>query len=108
MALYLVEATVEPESWQALLRQPEDRRAAAGRTIEAAGGRLLGLWYAFGPTDAYLLLELPGNVEAAAVSLLISASGHYRSLRTTVLLSVEELLSAVERAGALPYRAPGE
>ncbi|MEZ5099137.1 MAG: GYD domain-containing protein [Thermoleophilia bacterium] len=108
MALYLVQATIEPESWRALLAHPEDRREAAGRTIEAAGGRLHGLWYAFGPTDAYLLVELPGNVEAAAVSLLIASSGHYRSLATTVLLDVEELLAAVERVGTLPYRAPGE
>jgi hypothetical protein len=43
----------------------------------------------------------------AAVALAISGGGALRSLETTVLLSVEETLEALRRAGQIKYRPPG-
>ncbi len=43
----------------------------------------------------------------AAVSLAIGGGGALSSLETTVLLSVEETMEAMRRAGEVQYRAPG-
>src|ERR671916_3238247 len=87
---------------------PEDRREAAKQYIESVGGKLHGFWYAFGEHDGYNLWEAPDNVSMAAAALAISAGGALSSLQTTVLLSVEETLAAMQKASSITYRPPGE
>lgn len=43
----------------------------------------------------------------AAVALAIGAGGALGSFQTTVLLSVDETLAALRKAGEVAYRAPG-
>jgi hypothetical protein len=43
----------------------------------------------------------------AANSIAISAGGALSSLETIVLLTVEETISAMEKASAITYRPPG-
>jgi uncharacterized protein with GYD domain len=107
MALYLSKFSYTPETWSKLIANPEDRRAAAQAYIESVGGKLHGFWYAFGTHDGYNLWEAPDNVSMAAVALAISAGGALKSFETTVLLSVEETLEVLRKAGQVRYRAPG-
>jgi uncharacterized protein with GYD domain len=107
MALYLTRFSYTPETWARLAQKPEDRRNAARTYIEAVGGKLHGFWYAFGEYDAYNLWEAPDNVSMAAVAMAISGGGALRKYETTVLLTVEEAMDAMERAGDIRYRPPG-
>ena len=43
----------------------------------------------------------------AAVALAITGGGALSSFETTVLLSVEETMDALRRAGQVAYRPPG-
>ena len=45
-----------------MIKNPEDRRAAAQQYIESVGGKLHGFWYAFGEYDGYNLWEAPDDV----------------------------------------------
>ena len=107
MALYLSKFSYTPETWARLIASPEDRREAAKSYIESVGGTLHGFCYAFGTHDGYNLWEAPDNVSMAAVALAISGGGALSSLETTVLLSVEETMDALEKAAEVGYRAPG-
>ena len=107
MALYLTRFSYTPETWARLIEQPEDRRAAAQQYIESVGGKLQGFWYAFGEHDGYTLWEASDNVSMAAVAVAIGAGGAVDSLHTTVLLTVDETLAALEKAQAVKYRPPG-
>ena len=107
MPLYLTRFSYTPATWAKLIKNPEDRRGAATQYIEAVGGKLHGFWYAFGDPDAYTLWEAPDNVSMAATAIAISAGGAVSSLQTTVLLSVEETLAALQKASLIRYRAPG-
>jgi uncharacterized protein with GYD domain len=107
MPLYLSKFRYTPEAWARMIGNPEDRRVAAQSYIESVGGRLHGFWYAFGAHDGFTLWEAPDNVSMAAVALALSGGGALGSLETTVLLSVEETLEALRRAGQVGYRAPG-
>src|SRR5918993_3993501 len=51
MPLYLTRFSYTPATWAKLIKNPEDRRAAAKEYIEAVGGKLHGFWYAFGDHD---------------------------------------------------------
>jgi uncharacterized protein with GYD domain len=90
-----------------MIENPEDRRAAAKSYIESVGGKVHGFWYGFGSHDGYNLWEAPNNVSMAAVALAISAGGALSSFETTVLLTVEETLEALEKAQAVRYQSPG-
>jgi len=107
MPLYLSKFSYTPETWAKLIGNPEDRRAAAQAYIESVGGKLHGFWYAFGTHDGYNLWEAPDNVSMAAVALAISAGGALNSFETTVLLSVDDTLEVLRKAGQIRYRAPG-
>ena len=108
MPLYLTRFSYTPATWAKLIENPEDRRAAATRYIEAVGGKLHGFWYAFGDHDAYNLWEAPDNVSMAATAIAISAGGALSSLQTTVLLTVDETVAAMQKASSIEYQAPGD
>ena len=75
MPMYLTRFGYTPETWARLVMNPEDRRAAAGRYIESAGGKLHGFWYSFGGHDGYTLWEAPDNVSMAAVAIAQTTTG---------------------------------
>lgn len=108
MPFYLTRFSYTPATWARLIQNPEDRRAAARQYIEAVDGKLHGFWYAFGEHDAYILWEAPDNVSMAATALAISAGGALSSLDTTVLMTVDETLAAMQKAATIAYRPPGE
>ena len=60
--------------------------------------------HGFGKDDFLLIADLPGNVQAAAGSLVGSSSGAI-SVRTTPLLTPEEVDAAAKQSAT--YRPPG-
>ena len=107
MPMFLTSFSHTPETWQRLIQNPEDRRDALGPVMEAAGCTLHGYWYAFGESDGFVLFEAPDDVTAASVLVKVGASAAMSKLVTTKLLTVEEALAAVGRAGGVRYRPPG-
>ena len=107
MPLFLTRFSYTPETWSRLASNPEDRRDAARKYIEAVGGKLEGFWYAFGERDGYTLWEAPDNVSMAAVAVALSAGGALSKCETTPLLTVEETLDALRRVQSVGYRPPG-
>ena len=107
MPLYLTKFSYTPETWARLIDAPEDRRSAARQYIESVGGKLHGFWYAFGESDGYNLWEAPDNVSVAAVALAITAGGAISSLETTVLMTVEDTIEALQKAKKIGYWKPG-
>jgi uncharacterized protein with GYD domain len=108
MPFYLTRFSYTPATWARLIKNPEDRRAAATHYVEAVGGTLHGFWYALGEHDAYALYEAPDNVSIAAMALAINSGGALNSYQTIALLTVEETLAALHKAAEISYRPPGE
>ncbi|HWB72886.1 MAG TPA: GYD domain-containing protein [Egibacteraceae bacterium] len=105
MAKYLWEATYTAQGIEGVLEEGgTGRRRAVEEVIESLGGRLEAFYYAFGNNDTYTIFELPDNISASAASLAIIAAGAVR-VRTTVLLTPEEIDAAAEKS--VQYRQPG-
>jgi uncharacterized protein with GYD domain len=105
MPKYLFRSRYTPEGAKGLLREGgTGRRAAAQRTIESLGGRIESFYYALGGTDLFTIAELPDNASAAAINLVIAATGTIDS-ETVVLLTPEEI---DEAAGKQPDFRPPE
>ena len=107
MPMYLTRFSYTPDAWARLSKNPEDRRNAASTVIESVGGKLHGFWYAFGEYDGYTLWEAPDNGSMAAVAIALGSAGSLSKVETTVLMTVEETMDAMTRAGTVGYRRPG-
>jgi uncharacterized protein with GYD domain len=108
MPLYMSRFGYKPEVWAGLIRSPENREEAVGRTLEEAGCKLRGLWYAFGEGDGFALIEAPDNKAMAGVAIAIASSGAFRSFETTPLMTQAETLEALQFAAGVGYAAPAE
>jgi len=105
MAKYLIEANYVGEGIKGLLKEGgSSRRQAVDKLLASVGGKVESFYYAFGDTDAYVVLDVPDNITAAAVALTVAASGAVK-LKTTVLMTPEEVDQATKKSPA--YRAPG-
>src|SRR5215211_2133334 len=62
MPHYMVQFSYSPQVWAGLIEQPEDRTAAVRGLIEGVGGRLVGLYWAFGDYDGVAIFEAPDNI----------------------------------------------
>jgi uncharacterized protein with GYD domain len=105
MPKYLIQASYTAEGLKGLQKdKASGRKTAVASAAETLGGKLEATYYTFGEEDVIVILDLPDNVAASALSLAVSASGLVRT-KTTPLLTVEETDKAL--AKSVSYRAPG-
>lgn len=106
MPLYMTQFAYTPEAWAALVRNPEDRSAAFSRLVEGMGGRMVSFYNSFGDYDGVVIYEAPDDVTSAAGILAAVSPGHLKATRTTTLLTAEQGLEAMRKAGGATYRGP--
>jgi len=105
MAKYLIIASYTAEGMKGVISKGgSDRRDAVAKTVADLGGQVESFYFAFGDEDAYVIVDLPENVSAAAVGMAVGASGMART-KTVVLLTPEEIDRAAQTQVA--YRPPG-
>lgn len=105
MPKYLVQASYIGDGVEGLRKEGGTaRRAAVEKVCASLGGALDIFYYAFGETDLVAIMDLPDNVTAAGMALLVGASGKI-DIKTTVLLRPEDVDAAVKIRG--DYRPPG-
>ncbi len=98
MAHYMTQLRYSAAAVKGMVDKPQDRFAAGKAATEAAGGKLLHLWFAFGEYDAVVISEFPDNVSAAAVAMVLGASGAASAAHTTVLMTTKEAEAAMKKA----------
>jgi uncharacterized protein with GYD domain len=105
MNTYLWRVTYTASGSDGLLSEGgSSRRTAIDQLVTGLGGSIEAWYYAFGDDDLYVIASLPGDVEAAAVSLRVAASGAAR-IHTTVLLTEQQIDDAAK--ASVSYRPPG-
>ena len=105
MAKYLIQANYVGEGIKGLLKEGGlSRRKVVDELMASVGGKTESFYFAFGDTDAFVIVDVPDNVTAAAVALTVGASGLV-NLKTTVLMTPEEVDQAIKKSPS--YRAPG-
>jgi uncharacterized protein with GYD domain len=106
MTKYLVEGKYSVEGAKGLLKDGgSGRRAAIEKLAQSVGGKVESIYFAFGETDVFIVLDMPDNVSMTAVALTVGAAGG-AGTKTSVLLTPEEVDEAVKKHPA--YRAPGQ
>jgi uncharacterized protein with GYD domain len=109
MARYLLQVAYTPEAWAAQLKNPQNRVQIVSQLLQRFGGSFESAYMAFGEYDIVAIMDLPDNVSAAAVSMVVSAGGAVKAIKTTPLMTVDEGLEAMRKGGeaVASYRPPG-
>ena len=106
MPKYMVQGSYSADGMRGVLAEGGTARVQEVRQlIEASGGKLEAMYFAFGSDDFVILAEGTDNVTAAALNMTVASSGAVTN-RTTVLLTPEEIDAAVKKA--VSYRPPGQ
>jgi uncharacterized protein with GYD domain len=98
MAHYLIEVGYTPQSWSVQIDKHPNVIDRITPALEACGGKIESIYYAFGEADLVGIMEFPKPEDAAAFGLAVSASGALRSYKTTPLLTVDQGIRAMKRA----------
>ena len=108
MPKYLVEGRYTSGGLTGLAREGIlRRRRDIAKMIESAGGKLEALYFAFGDADFYIILEVPDNISAAALSVVANESGFVTS-KIVVLMTADEMDQAIKKAMTVEFLPPGE
>ncbi len=106
MARYLYQVAYTPEAWETQVKKPEDRIEALRPVVRKLGGKIEAAYFAFGDYDLVLIVNMPDNVGAAALSIAAAAGGSLKSIKTTPLMSIREGLRAMRQAKRSGYTPP--
>lgn len=105
MAKFLVKASYTAEGAKGVQGGGgTSRRDAVAKMAEGLGGSLESFYFAFGDTDAYVVLDLPDNRTAVAASIAVNTSGGASS-EVVVLLTPEDVDAAARLS--VDYQPPG-
>jgi uncharacterized protein with GYD domain len=105
VAKYLLEVSYQSDGAKGLIKDGgTKRRQVAEQAIASAGGKLEEFYFAFGHTDAFVIVDAPDHATIAAASVALNASGAVRA-RTIVLMTPEEMDKATKKT--VTYTAPG-
>jgi uncharacterized protein with GYD domain len=105
MSKYLYQASYTDQGLEGLLKEGGSKRQeAVAQAAKSLGGTLEAYYYAFGDSDVFAIVDLPDNVSASAFSLLVAAGGG-ATIKTTVLITPEEIDQATKKT--IDYRPPG-
>lgn len=105
MAKYLFQADYTPAGIAGLQREGgTGRRTMFERMFAEMGGTMEAFYYAFGANDLFMIVDLPDDASAVAVSMAAASAGAI-DIRATVLLTPEIIDEATKRT--VSYRSPG-
>ena len=106
MAKYLLKATYTADGLRGVMAAGGTSRVKAlERAVGGVGGSLESFYFAFGPDDAYLIVDLPDHAAAIALTAAVLGSGAISRYETVVLLEPADVDSATNVS--VDYTPPG-
>ena len=108
MSYYLYQLSYSKEAIKAMISNPSDREAAARKLIEALGGKLHHLFFAFGKYDVICLIEGPDDKFMMAGAAAVASAGTVSASSTIKLMTAADAMAAMAMAGKAvgAYKAP--
>ena len=107
MPYYMLQGAYTSEAWATQIANPQNRIELVRPAFEGLGGSIESAFFAFGEYDVVVIAQFPDNVSAAAISVAIQAGGAFKSAKTTPLMTVDEAMEVMRKAGGVGYRPPG-
>lgn len=108
MSFYLYQLSYSKEAIKSMVASPSDREAAARQLIEAIGGKLHHLFFAFGQWDVICLIEAPDDKAMMAGAAAVASAGTVSASSTVKLMTAADAMAAMTMAGKVTgtYKPP--
>ena len=108
MSFYLYQLSYSQDAIKAMVANPSDREAAARKLIDALGGKLHHLFFAFGKHDVICLIEAPDDMVMMACAAAVASAGTVSASSTIKLMTASDAMAAMALAGKVTgaYKPP--
>ena len=106
MPKYLLQFTYSNDALADLIKHPQDRGEVISELFDRLGGKVESFYHCLGEYDLAVIAEFPDNETMAAITNAIRATGVERDHKITILLTREEALMSLRRAGSTGYQPP--
>jgi len=93
---YMHQWAYKDEQVRAMFMEQQDRQEVVRVAIEAFGGHLQQFYFCFGEFDGVAISDYPDNETAVASLMSIFGQGRLRAVKTTVLISPDEMIKAIQ------------
>lgn len=105
MAKYMVKASYTAEGTRGLVKHGGTARVTSvTKAVEKMGGKVEAFHFAYGPADAIIIVDVPNETAALALSLAVNASGAV-TLEMVPLISAQQVDEAAKLS--VGYVPPG-
>ena len=105
MRKFLAKAKYNADGARALMKEGGSGRVAAvTKATKAIGGKVESFYFAYGGDDAFVIVDVPDEAAALALSLAVNASGSV-TLELVPLITPKQMDEAAKVT--VKYRAPG-
>jgi uncharacterized protein with GYD domain len=108
MNSFLILASYQPKTWTTLVKEPKNRLEVAIPIIENLGGKIQCAYLSFGDYDSVAIVDMPNNITAASLSMALYATGAFKTVKTTPVLSWKDAVEAMKQAKEVLYQLPNE
>ena len=110
--LFCITAEYTPQALTAMRANPDtNRQAAVKQTVEAAGGKLVGMYgRAVNGPGVMVIYDVPDPEMGLAVCGVATAAGTIQNVQFTRLFSMDEIASIRQKARQISgaYKPPGQ
>jgi len=98
MPKFLIQGSFTKEGTKGLTKEGgTKRRQGVEKFFGTVGGKLEALYFAFGETDVFAVVDFPDNVSAAAISLAGNSTAAI-NVQLTPLITPEEMDAAAKKS----------
>ena len=106
MPYYLLQAGYTGDAWRTQTGSPQNIIDRLTPTVDNLGGTIESVFYAFGEYDVVAIVQFPDNASAGAFSIAAAAGGATSAIKTTPLMTIDEGMEMMRKAGGAGYRPP--
>jgi len=109
MARYLATLELTSDAFKGFIQNPSDRKEAARPLFDSIGGEIEHYWYSVGENTVYVVFTATeDDVDLQAIIMAVMASGIARSSKMSRIMTAEEGVAAMKKAGEVTYTPPGD
>ena len=97
-----------PDTIKGLIQKPHDRKKALEPLFIDIGVTIEHYWFGVGSNTLYMVSSMQddNDIDLEAITMLVYSSGIAQSINMVKLMTSEEAVGAMERAGQLAYKPP--
>ena len=108
MARYLATIECTAEAFKRFIQNPEDRHKTNDALFNSLGFEIEHCWFGVVETNLYIIFTTDEyDVDTQALVMAVCASGIVHSMKVARLMNAAEGVSAMKKATAIVYSAPG-